>query len=87
MENTKPIPRQTWRHKESGNIYDVVFNFPEVVPAGGLRRELRQLLDKSNIQLAYQFSKDTVFYSHAGCVYVRREADFLDKFELIEKAK
>jgi hypothetical protein len=89
MENTKPIPDQTWQHKSSGNAYAILASGKECLVAGDLRDEYfsSSASERESLEQEINFSADMVFYTNSDRKFVRREADFLNKFELIEEVK
>jgi hypothetical protein len=86
---TKPIPDQIWRHKSSGNNYTILASGKECLVAGDLRDEFfsSSASKREPLEQEINFSDGMVFYANSDRNFVRRKADFLDKFKLIEEAK
>jgi hypothetical protein len=84
---TKPIPGQSWRHNESGNCYQVIQKPDDYVFAGQLREEWSTSSDQPALRAEIESLGGMVFYGHEYRDFVRREADFLEKFTLVAEAE
>jgi hypothetical protein len=68
MENTKPIPDQTWQHKSSGKNYTILASGKECLVAGDLRDEFfsSSASERESLEQEINFSDGMVFYRKAA---------------------
>jgi hypothetical protein len=80
---TKPTPGQLWRHNKSGQHYRIIKESDDYVFAGQLRKEWDASSDRPALRAEIESLVGMVLYQGKGGDYVRREADFLEKFTLV----
>ena len=84
---TKPTPGQLWQHNESKKCYTVIQESDDYVFAGQLRKEWDASSDKPAPRAEIESLVGMVLYRRQYRDFVRREADFVEKFTLVSEAE
>ena len=84
---TAPTPGQLWRHNESKKCYRIIQESDDYVFAGQLRKEWDASSDRPALRAEIESLAGMVLYRRAYRDYVRREADFLEKFTLVSEGE
>ena len=79
----QPTPGQLWRHNESKQCYTIIQESDDYVFAGQLRKEWDASSDRPALRAEIESLVGMILYQGKGNDYVRREADFLEKFTLV----
>jgi len=79
----QPTPGQLWQHNESGNCYKIIQESNDYHLAGQLRKEWDASDNKPALRAEIKSLVGMILHRRAYRDYVRREADFLEKFTLV----
>lgn len=89
MSGHKPVPGQLWRHTKSQHCYRIIDSSDDYLFAGDLQDEWDQTpnIDKPALRREIESLVGMILYRRMHRDFVRREADFLAKFTLIQEAE
>jgi hypothetical protein len=79
----QPTPGQLWQHNESKKCYQIIQESDDYVFAGQLRKEWNVSSDQPALRAEIESLVGMVLYRRHYGDFVRREADFVEKFTLI----
>ena len=84
---TAPASGQLWQHNESGSCYRIIQESDDYVFAGQLRKEWDESSDRPALRTEIESLAGMVLYRRMCRDFVRREADFVEKFTLVSEAE